>query len=158
MILLPSIDQPNLVLEQPSKKTILRHLVLPLFHLSCQKVKYTFVAERYSDFYLTQAPMSARSSRHPWWVQLYFYFFIFFLLSICELDWCMAICMHVWMSESSVEVTVWLESFKWILVYMYFTERSCHSLYLCFFCPFRENICLLFLISFVSVYAQTYML
>ena len=66
----------------------------------------------------------------------------FILMSNCEFDWCMDICMKLWMSV----VSLWLTG---ILYEHWYTCVSlvCHSLCLCFFSVLLENVCLLFFLS-----------
>lgn len=52
MTLVPNLEEPNLVFEQPTMKTHNFHIDIILAYY---KVKYTLLAEEYLDFHLTES-------------------------------------------------------------------------------------------------------
>lgn len=73
----------------------------------------------------------------------------FILVSICEYDWCMDICMQLWMSERTVSKSLWLTGIlNEFWYYRCFTDWKLFvSLYIFVFLAFNKNVCLLFFFS-----------
>lgn len=145
----------HLALEHPTIKIFPFNPILTFPHCYHVKNINIFVAERYLDFHLTRSQKSAMSSRHPRWVQLFYFHCQFVSMT----DVWTFVCHYECQREQCQSHSGWLESWMNIAIHVFHLKPLVIPYICVFFLSLNKMFVSCFSIHFlVSVYAHIYML